>query len=67
MRLDHFWNHRSAWNHDFRVDRRYPHAPENEEISGKKATDLDLVSLKTWMHVDETEQKNKESQPIHPR
>jgi hypothetical protein len=33
---------------------------------GRKASDLELASLKTWMRVDETEQKNKQSQPIHP-
>ncbi|HEX4603899.1 MAG TPA: hypothetical protein VH724_07900 [Candidatus Angelobacter sp.] len=34
---------------------------------GRKATDLELASLKTWMRVEETEQRKKESGPIHPR
>ena len=33
---------------------------------GRKATDLELASLKTWMRVEETEQRKKESVPIHP-
>jgi hypothetical protein len=51
----------SGWIVGIRMRRRM------KKSLGRKATDLDLVSLKTWMHVDETEQKNKESQPIHPR
>ena len=34
---------------------------------GKKPSDLELASLKTWMKVEETEQREKESRPIHPR
>jgi len=34
---------------------------------GRRATDLELTSLKTWMAVEETEQREKESSPIHPR
>jgi hypothetical protein len=34
---------------------------------GKTPTDLELASLKTWMKVQEREQKEKESGAIHPR
>jgi hypothetical protein len=34
---------------------------------GRSATDLELASLKTWMRVEETEQREKESGAIHPR
>jgi hypothetical protein len=34
---------------------------------GRKATDLELASLNTWMRVKETEQREGESGPIHPR
>ena len=34
---------------------------------GRSASDLELASLKTWMKVEEREQQEKESSPIHPR
>jgi hypothetical protein len=34
---------------------------------GRKATDLELASLNTWMRVEEAEQREEESGPIHPR
>jgi hypothetical protein len=34
---------------------------------GRSASDLELASLKTWMRVEETEQREKESGAIHPR
>ena len=34
---------------------------------GKTPTDLELASLKTWMKVEEAEQREKESGPIHTR
>jgi hypothetical protein len=34
---------------------------------GRKVADLELASLKTWMRVEEAEQRDKESSPIHPR
>jgi len=34
---------------------------------GRSATDLELASLKTWMKVEEREQQEKKSGPIHPR
>jgi hypothetical protein len=33
---------------------------------GKTPTDLELASLKTWMKVEEAEQREKESNPVHP-
>jgi hypothetical protein len=33
---------------------------------GRSATDLELASLTTWMKVEETEQREEESGPIHP-
>ena len=51
----------SGWIVGIRMRRRM------KKSLGRKATDLDLVSLKTWMRVDETEQRDEESRPIHPR
>jgi len=34
---------------------------------GKTPSDLELASLNTWMKVEEREQEEKESAPIHPR
>jgi len=34
---------------------------------GRSASDLELASLKTWMRVEETELREKESSAIHPR
>ena len=34
---------------------------------GRKATDLELASLSTWMRVDELEQRAREREPNHPR
>lgn len=34
---------------------------------GREASDLELASLKTWMKVEETEQREKQSGAIHPR
>jgi hypothetical protein len=34
---------------------------------GRRVSDLDLVSYRTWNQVQETEQRNAESGPIHPR
>jgi hypothetical protein len=34
---------------------------------GRNATDLELASLKTWMRVEEAEQREQERRPIHPR
>jgi hypothetical protein len=51
----------SGWIVAVRMRRRM------KKSLGRNATDLDLVSLNTWMRVDETEQKNRQSQPIHPR
>lgn len=34
---------------------------------GKTPSDLELASLKTWMKVEETEQREQESRPIHPK
>jgi hypothetical protein len=39
----------------------------NHRPLGYEATDLELASLKTWMRVEETEQREEESRPIHPR
>jgi len=34
---------------------------------GKTPSDLELASLNTWMRVEEAEQREEESSPIHPR
>ena len=51
----------SGWIVTTRVRRRM------KKSLGRKATDLELASLKTWMRVKEAEQRDKESSPIHPR
>jgi hypothetical protein len=51
----------SGWIVTKRVRRRM------KKSLGRKATDLELASLKTWMRVEEAEQREKESGPIHPR
>jgi hypothetical protein len=51
----------SEWIVTLRAQRRM------KKSLGRKATDLELASLKTWMRVEETEQRDKESGPIHPR
>ncbi|MGZ4842135.1 MAG: hypothetical protein ACXV5J_10335 [Candidatus Angelobacter sp.] len=50
----------SGWIVTVRVRRRM------KKSLGRKATDLELASLKTWMRVEETEQREEESKPIHP-
>jgi hypothetical protein len=33
---------------------------------GRKATDADLISIETWMKVDEVEQRGKPIKPLNP-
>ena len=69
-RPDIWWlrqNYRSDLGHHLRLDRHPAGAAQDEEISGTKGHDLELASLNTWMRVEETEQREKESSPIHPR
>lgn len=51
----------SGWIVSLRARRRM------KKSLGRKATDLELASLKTWMRVKEAEQREEESRPIHPR
>jgi len=51
----------SGWIVSSRVRRRM------KKSLGRSASDLELASLKTWMKVEEAEQQEKESSPIHPR
>jgi hypothetical protein len=51
----------SGWIVTMQVRRRM------KKSLGRSATDLELASLKTWMRVKETEQREEESRPIHPR
>jgi hypothetical protein len=51
----------SGWIVTRQVQRRM------KKSLGRSATDLELASLKTWMKVEEREQQEKESDPIHPR
>ena len=51
----------SAWTVTRQVRRRM------KKSLGRKVADLELASLKTWMRVEEAEQRDKESSPIHPR
>ena len=49
------------------LDRHLQVQRRMKKSLGRKATDLELASLKTWMRVEEAEQRDKESSPIHPR
>jgi len=51
----------SGWIVTMRVRRRM------KKSLGRRATDLELASLNTWMRVEEAEQREKESGPIDPR
>jgi hypothetical protein len=51
----------SGWIVTMRVRRRM------KKSLGRRASDLELASLKSWMRVQEAEQREKESGPIHPR
>ena len=55
------WITISGWIVTLRARRRM------KKSLGRKASDLELASLKTWMRVEEAEQRDKESSPIHPR
>jgi hypothetical protein len=50
---------------EWKVTRQVRH--RMRKSLGKTPTDLELASLKTWMRVEEAEQRDKESSPIHPR
>jgi hypothetical protein len=50
---------------DWTVTRQARH--RMKKSLGKTPTDLELASLKTWMRVEETEHREQESRPIHPR
>ncbi|HWG40956.1 MAG TPA: hypothetical protein VN658_10440 [Candidatus Acidoferrales bacterium] len=54
------WITISGWIVTLRARRRM------KKSLGRKATDLELASLNTWMRVEETEQREEESRPIHP-
>ncbi len=51
----------SGWIVTVQVRRRI------KKSLGRRASDLDMVSLQTWMQVEEAEQRREESGPIHPR
>jgi len=51
----------SAWIVTRQVQRRM------RKSLGRSATELELASLKTWMKVEEAEQREKECGPVHPR
>lgn len=55
------WITVSGWIVTLRAQRRM------KKSLGRKATDLELASLKTWMRVEEAEQRDRESSLIHPR
>jgi hypothetical protein len=55
------WITVSEWIVTLRARRRM------KKSLGRSATDLELASLKTWMKVEEREQQEKESGPIHPQ
>ena len=55
------WTTISSWIVTLQTRRRM------KKSLGRKASDLELASLKTWMRVEEAEQRDKQSSPIHPR
>ncbi len=55
------WITVSGWIVSLRARRRM------KKSLGRRASDLELASLKTWMSVEEAEQRDKESSSIHPR
>jgi hypothetical protein len=55
------WITVSGWIVTLQVRRRM------KKSLGRRASDLELASLQTWMRVEEKEQRDKESSPIHPR
>jgi hypothetical protein len=55
------WITLSGWIVSLRARRRM------KKSLGRNATDLELASLNTWMRVEEEEQRDEESGPIHPR
>jgi hypothetical protein len=54
------WITVSGWIVTLRARRRM------KKSLGRRATDLELASLKTWMAVEEAEERSEESSPIHP-
>ena len=59
--INAIWLTVSGWIVSLRARRRM------KKSLGRKATDLELASLKTWMRVEEAEQREEECRPIHPR
>jgi hypothetical protein len=55
------WITVSGWIVTVRARRRM------KKSLGRRASDLELAYLKTWMAVEEAEQREEESGPIHPR
>lgn len=51
----------SAWLVTIRTQKRM------KGSLGRKATDLEMVSLSTWMRVDEIERSNQQGEPKPPR
>jgi hypothetical protein len=50
----------SAWITALRMRRRI------RRSLGRKASDAELISINTWMKVNEAEQRNEETKPINP-
>ena len=50
----------STWIVTMRAQKRM------KKTLGRKATDLELASLSTWMRVEELEQRAQEREPKHP-
>ena len=51
----------SGWIVTMQVRRRM------KRSLGRKATDLELASLNTWMRVKEIEEREAQNGPIHPK
>jgi len=51
----------SAWITAFQMRRKI------KKSLGRNVSDTELVSINTWMKVEEAEQRNEQSKPINPR
>jgi hypothetical protein len=55
------WTTITGWIVAVRMRRRM------KKSLGRKPPNFEMVSFNTWMQVDETEKRNDEIKPIHPK
>jgi len=49
------------------MDCRLPDATQNAKTLGRKVNDTELVSITTWMKVEDQEERDQQSRPIAPK